>query len=50
MKKSPAHSRAFFIPDFAFKKRKKLIRSKAQSRSLCGTLILSVLKAARLSF
>jgi hypothetical protein len=36
-----------FIPDFAFKKSKNLIRSNPSSRSLCGMLIFSVLKAAR---
>jgi hypothetical protein len=34
-------------PDFAFKRRKNLICSNPPFRSLCGMLIISVLKAAR---
>jgi hypothetical protein len=39
-----------FSPDFALKGVKKLDPLKSQSRSLCGMLIISVLKAARLRF
>jgi hypothetical protein len=37
-------------PDSALKKSKKLIRSKTQSRSLCGTLNLSGLQGCEIEF